>query len=97
MKLTLAQTETLKALSRLNPSEFHNIIEIVDARSQIRAGDHQAHFIEHQRLLISLTIKKLLDLQLLKLVRSNTSKIQDSTDNTWKITSKGMKVANKLF
>lgn len=89
MKLTIAQTETLKALNTLGRDASHPIPKIVDARQQVRTGSHPAHFKKHWELMLTKTAVKLHELKELGFARA-------TKDGSWCITVKGEKAVKEL-
>ena len=94
MKLTIAQTETLKALVNLGRDKFHTVHNIVRARTKVRPGDHQSHFEKHWGLMINKTTDKLTELKAKGLARSG--KGAKKTDTGWMVTVKGAKLGKDL-
>jgi len=94
MPLTIAQSETLRALARLGRKKYHTVHNIVRARARIRTGNHMTHFEKHWGLLINKTTDKLAELKEEKLVRSGRG--EKKNDTGWMITVKGEKLAKEL-
>lgn len=94
MRLTIAQSETLRALARLGRKKFHTVHNIVTAREKVRSGDHSTHFKKHWGLLINKTTDKLTELKSSGLCRSGRG--AKKTDTGWMITVKGEKLATTL-
>lgn len=94
MTLTLAQTETLKALVILGRQDFHTLSDIVRARITVRFGDHTDHFEKHWKLMSTKTIEKLRELKVQGIVRSR--KGDEEAGAVWTLTVKGEKAAKDL-
>jgi hypothetical protein len=94
MKLTIAQSETLKALARAGREKFHTVHIIVRHRARVRAGNHTPHFEKHWGLMINKTTDKLTELKEMGLARSG--KGTKKTDTGWMMTVKGEKIAKGL-
>jgi hypothetical protein len=94
MKLTIAQSETLRSLARLGRKKFHTVHNIVRGREKVRTGDHSIHFEKHWGLLINKTTDKLTELKAEGLCRSGRG--EKKTDTGWMITVKGEKLAATL-
>ncbi len=94
MRLTIAQSETLRSLARLGRKKFHTVHNVVRGRQKVRTGDHKIHFEKHWGLLINKTTDKLAELKDMGLCRSG--KGAKPTDTGWMITVKGEKLAATL-
>jgi len=95
MKLTIAQTETLKALARLGRKKFHTVHNIVRARIKVRPGNHKGHFEKHWGLMINKTTDKLTELKTKGLARLGKNSAV-KTDTGWMATVEGEKVGKEL-
>ena len=94
MTLTLAQAETLKALSTLGTAKFHTVHNVVKARAKVRPGKHDSHFKNHWGLMINKTTDKLMELKDSGHARSGRG--SKKTDTGWMTTPKGRRAAKEL-
>jgi hypothetical protein len=94
MKLTIAQTETLRALALLGTEKFHTVHNVVRSRLKVKIGNHQNHFERHWGLMINRTTDKLMELKAKGLVKHGRG--AKETDTGWCITARGVKLAKEL-